>query len=576
MAGHLRVDRPAGALRRARAPQPLGGAALGEHAAGRSSGSATARPCAATAEPSAGSARRPASSCREKQPPPRAHEHRPLDEGGRQRALAQDRGSGVTVASTTVGGGPSRRPPSTTSATSSASKAWATSAGLGEAERHGAPRTLLAAEPAQGPPVGHADHGRPGTPSSASPPAPASAVVGPIGRRVGPRAGTPRPARASSARAACRARRSSPRSARARRRSARPRSAGPSGSAASSTSRASSSRDAGPHGQAVAAHVGHGDDRPGRQRVRHRRRSRPDQRRAGLVGTAASSMRPIVQPRQPRHQRAGPPGQVRLDPHLVVPELPGPAPRAGLGLVRRQLDDHGPGPAEPAPGLLEHGLHVGQARRCRRRPGPATRARRGSARTSGVQPGPLVLASRRAGSTPPGRPRPRSSRGQRVEPAPLRPASTGGQATGAATRAARLEVGRRHLERVGTGVGGPHLAAPRRRRARSPAPARWRRCPSRRRRRPGPPPARRARRAGAGPRPAPPRPPARSRAAGSGPGGRRAGRARGRASGRRRTAAAPPPPGGPPWPAPPPPAPARHRSGTRSARDRPSRAPRRR
>ena len=108
------------------------------------------------------------------------------------------------------------------------------------------------------------------------------------------------------------------------------------------------------------------------------------------------------------HQRAGPSRQVRLDPHLVVPQLPGPLPSRAR-LVGRQLDDHGTGPAEPTAGLLEHGLHVGQPGRTL----PTGSGQQGPARVRPAPRGPArptPPAPRRAGSTPPG-PRGRASPG---------------------------------------------------------------------------------------------------------------------------------------------------------------------
>ena len=118
------LDGPAGVLRRARAAQPLGGPALGEHAAGGRAG--RHRAVALTGLAAEVLARGRSLRARE-QLAPRAHQHRPLDERGRQRTLAQDADGRRPWRRPRVGGGPSRRPPSTTSATSLARKACATS-----------------------------------------------------------------------------------------------------------------------------------------------------------------------------------------------------------------------------------------------------------------------------------------------------------------------------------------------------------------------------------------------------------------------------------------------------------------
>ena len=87
---------------------------------------------------------------------------------------------------------------------------------------------------------------------------------------------------------------------------------------------------------------------------------------------------------EPRHQRTVAASQIRLHPHLVVPELPCPFP-CRTALLRRQLDDDGSGPAEPPAGLLEHGFHVGHSG-VSVPTGRATSARRGSAFTAGSNP----------------------------------------------------------------------------------------------------------------------------------------------------------------------------------------------
>ena len=91
---------------------------------------------------------------------------------------------GDTVASTSVGGGPSRRPPSTTTATSAASKACATCARLGEVERHRSPWSLLPAQLAQHPAVGHADHDGPAARRPARRVIGRCTGVGPLGREA--------------------------------------------------------------------------------------------------------------------------------------------------------------------------------------------------------------------------------------------------------------------------------------------------------------------------------------------------------------------------------------------------------
>src|SRR5580704_1079634 len=65
---------------------------------------------------------------------------------------------------------------------------------------------------------------------------------------------------------------------------------------------------------------------------------------------------------EPGDERTVAARQIRFDPHLVVPQPPCPV-LGRTALLWRQLDDDGPGPAEPPAGLLEHGFHVGQSGR---------------------------------------------------------------------------------------------------------------------------------------------------------------------------------------------------------------------
>ena len=431
--------------------------------------------------------------------------------------------------------------------------------GLVEAERDGPPRALLATQAAQRPPVGHAHDGCPGARARAHHPRPRrprphhprphrprphhrrgrrarrpGCRDRPRGRPHRPTAGTPRPARASSAAAASRARRSNPRSAPARRRSARPRSAA-----------------VRVGGQLDQPRLVVGATRPARPGCSRRRWARRRWRRppapppppsppaptsgGRVVSDRESSMVTYSEPRSRATSARGRPARSGSTRTSSYPSCRARR-RAGSACAGANSTTTAPGRPSQRKASFQNGLHVGQAP-VPPRPGPATSACRGSARTSGASPAHSVRCdvgrvrhhqvhataqrSRAAGVSQ--LPSTRSTSGRQPEP----PHAT-----------ARPQVGRRHLERVGAGVGGPHLMPRRRPRARSPAPARWRRCPSRRR--PPPVPSRGGARAGAGPHPAPPRPPARSRAAESGPGDRRAGRARGTASGRRCTAAAPP------------------------------------
>ena len=205
-----------------------------------------------------------------------------------------------------------------------------------------------------------------------------------------------------------------------------------------------------PHHQAVAPDVRHGDDGAGAQRVHDGRCPGSDDGRPDWVSVVHGS---YSEPPS-RATSAGPPGQVRLDPHLVEHELPRPL-GGHFRLCRRQLDDHGRGPPDPAHGLLQHGLHVGQARcPAGARPGDQRPPRLGP--HLGLEPRPLVRAHvgrvrhhQVDAAAPPF--------GQGTQPTPLDQLDAGQPTARTGDRPDRLQVDGRHLERAGTGVGGPHL-----------------------------------------------------------------------------------------------------------------------
>ena len=314
---------------------------------------------------------------------------------------------GFTVASTTVGGGPGASAAVDHDRHVLGRKAWATSSASvkrsgtvrhGPCSRHSRRRARPSGMPtttAQAPLGGAVVEGWP----------PTSRVARP---RVGPDPGRPArgrntsTARASSAPAASASRRSTPRSACARPRSVRPRSAARRDRPPARPG-APRRRGPGPHGQAVAADAGHGRRWRRRPAPPPRRRDpRPTNGGSGLVksGSRATSIS-LLCATEPCHQRTGATGQVRLDPHLVVPQLPRRVP-CRAGLCGRQLDDHGSGPAEPRRACSSTASTSAKPGSRRRSTGPATSACRGSACTSGSNPA-HSSPPRRAGSTPPGR-----------------------------------------------------------------------------------------------------------------------------------------------------------------------------
>ena len=297
---------------------------------------------------------------------------------------------------------------------------------------------MLPAQPPQRPAVGHAHGDGPGAVLGGS-----SASVGrggptpsrssPDAARHRPTAGRPRPGRASSARAACPARRSTPRSGPARRRSARPRSGARRGRR---PARRGAPRRRAPARTARQYPPTAGTATTAPPPARPRTAVAPAPTSGGRCGVSSSSapcgrrpwslirphaLFPAANPCRPAPGAARP-GPVRPAPRRT--RVAGPDAAAASAWCGASSTTTAPGRPQPEPGLFEHGLHVGQPG-VPSLAGPATRACRGSARTSAASPA-TPPRSHRAGSTRPGR-RGRAGARAAARASSPRPARRGGR-----------------------------------------------------------------------------------------------------------------------------------------------------